>query len=80
MYFYWVDINNTKYVDMKKQGKTDEEIEGEKESDQKMLILWRSIAITGIKNFLPPKMRTLLRFNTWEQAVRLVISRDFKGQ
>ena len=48
----------------------------QKEEDEKMLTLWRSIAVVGIKNMLPLKLRPLLKFNTWEEAMRLLIKRD----
>ena len=70
------EINNLKYAQMEKQELSAERIDKEKEEDEKMLTLWRSIAVVGIKNMLPLKLRPLLKFNTWEEAMRLLIKRD----
>ena len=70
------EINNLKYAQMEKQELSAERINKEKEEDEKMLTLWRSIAVVGIKNMLPLKLRPLLKFNTWEEAMRLLIKRD----
>lgn len=67
-----------KYKSMESQGVEKEKIEQEKESDEKMLKLWREIAISGIKAMLPPRIRPMLRFNTWEEAMRLLINRDLR--
>jgi hypothetical protein len=72
------EMNKIKYADMKKQEISEEKINEEKEADEKMLIVWHDIAITGIKHLLPPKMRSLLRFNNWEEAMRLLINRDLQ--
>ena len=72
------EINKIKYTDMKKQEISEEEINEEKDADEKMLAVWHDIAIAGIKHLLPPKIRPLLRFNTWEEAMRLLISRDLQ--
>ena len=72
------EINKLKYQQMGSDSATDEKIEIEKEEDEKMLSLWRSIAISGIKNMLPPKLRPLLKFTTWEEAMRLLIKRDLQ--
>tara|TARA_R100001594_G_scaffold57586_1_gene91527 strand:+ start:135 stop:518 length:384 start_codon:yes stop_codon:yes gene_type:complete len=69
-------VNDLKYIQMEKQGLTQEKIQKEKESDEKTLAVWHEIAIVGIKNLLPPKLRPMLRFNTWEEAMRLLIKRD----
>jgi hypothetical protein len=72
------EINKIKYTDMKKQEISEEEINEEEEADEKMLAVWHGIAITGIKHLLPPKIRPLLRFNTWEEAMRLLTNRDLQ--
>ena len=71
-------VNELKYADMKKRGVSEEEIYKEKDADEKMLMVWQEIAISGIKNLFPPKLRPMLRFNNWEEAMRLLTNRDKK--
>ena len=59
-------------------GDAEKEIEKEKDNDRKMLGVWKEVAITGIRQMLPPKIQPLLRFNTWEEAMRLLNNRDKK--
>ena len=73
-----VEINKLKYEQMEKNDSSSEQIEIEKDEDEKMLLLWQSIAITGIKNMLPIKLQSLLRFATWEEAMRLLTNRDLQ--
>ena len=70
------ELNKLKYADMKKQHFSEEKIIKEQETDAQMLQVWQNIAVTGIKHLLPPKLRPMLRFNTWEEAMRLLIKRD----
>jgi len=70
------EVNKLKYEQMEKANAPEEKIAKEKKEDEKMLTLWRSIAVAGIKNMLPLKLRPLLKFNTWEEAMRLLIKRD----
>ena len=63
---------------MEKNKVSEEEIEKEKNNDRKMLRVWKEVAITGIRQMLPPKMQPLLRFNNWEEAMRLLTNRDKK--
>ena len=69
-------VYDLKYADMEKQGISEEKINEEKQTDQKMLDVWHEIAVSGIKHLLPPKLRPMLKFNTWEEAMRLLIKRD----
>jgi len=71
-------MNKHKYEEMEKNKLSENEIEKEKDNDRKMLLVWKEVAITGIKQMLPPKMRPLLRFNNWEEAMILLNSRDTK--
>ena len=71
-------MHNFKYEDMEKNDLSSQKIEEEKEKDRKMVVLWKEIAITGIREMLPHNMRSMLRFNNWEEAMRLLISRDTK--
>ncbi len=71
-------MNKYKYEEMEKNKLSENEIEKEKDNDRKMLLVWKEVAITGIKQMLPPKMRPLLRFNNWEEAMILLNSRDTK--
>ena len=64
--------------EMEKNKASEEEIEKEKEDDRKLLGVWKEVAITGIRQMLPPKMQPLLRFNNWEEAMRLLNNRDKK--
>jgi hypothetical protein len=70
------EANKLKYKSMETHGFKEEDIEEEKEADEKMLQLWREIAIAGTKAVLPPTIRPMLKFNTWEEAMRLLINRD----
>jgi hypothetical protein len=72
------EINKIKYTDMEKQEIDKDRIEEEKEQDESVLNFWRSIAIVGIKEMLPSNMRSMLRFNTWEEAMRLLTKRDIQ--
>ena len=71
-------MHKFKYEEMEKNKASEEEIEKEKEDDRKMLGVWKEVAITGIRQMLPPKMQPLLRFNNWEEAMRLLNNRDKK--
>jgi|TARA_R110002074_G_scaffold214540_1_gene384383 hypothetical protein len=72
------ELNKLKYEKMKKDSLPTEKIDAEKTEDEKMLLLWREVAVSGIKNMLPAKLRPLLRFNNWEEAMRLLINRDLQ--
>ena len=72
------EANKLKYKSMESQDIEKEKIDEEREADEKMLQLWREIAIAGIKAMLPPRIRPMLRFNTWEEAMRLLINRDLR--
>ena len=71
-------MHKFKYEEMEKNKVSEEEIEKEKNNDRKMLRVWKEVAITGIRQMLPPKMQPLLRFNNWEEAMRLLNNRDKK--
>ena len=71
-------MHKLKYEEMEKNKVSEEEIEKEKENDKKMLLVWKEVAITGIKQLLPANMQNLLRFNNWEEAMRLLTNRDKK--
>ena len=71
------ELNKLKYDDMKNQNMDVVKIGKERETDEQMLQVWQNIAITGIKHLLPSKLRPMLRFNTWEEAMELLIKRDF---
>jgi|6_EtaG_2_1085325.scaffolds.fasta_scaffold120197_1 hypothetical protein len=70
------ELNKLKYKQMEAGGALPEKIEKAQDEDEKMLVLWRTIAVSGIKHMLPPRLQPLLRFNTWEEAMRLLIIRD----
>ena len=72
------EANKLKYKSMESQDIEKEKIDEEREADEKILQLWREIAIAGIKAMLPPRIRPMLRFNTWEEAMRLLINRDIQ--
>lgn len=69
-------LNKIKYDEMEKQGIEKEKLFATMEEDDNMLTLWREIAIHGIKQMLPVRMRTILTFTTWDQAMRLLTKRD----
>jgi hypothetical protein len=71
-------MHKFKYEEMEKNKVSKEEIEKEKDNDRKMLLVWKEVAITGIKQLLPANMQNLLRFNNWEEAMRLLTNRDKK--
>ena len=71
-------MHNFKHEDMEKNNLPAQKIEEEKEKDRKMIGVWKEIAITGIREMLPHNMRSMLRFNNWEEAMRLLNNRDKK--
>ena len=71
-------MHKLKYEEMEKNKTLEEEIEKEKNNDKKMLRVWKEVAISGVKQMLPPKIQPLLRFSTWEEAMRLLNNRDKK--
>tara|TARA_Y100001970_G_scaffold278004_1_gene383060 strand:+ start:275 stop:658 length:384 start_codon:yes stop_codon:yes gene_type:complete len=70
--------NELKYAQMKEQEIDEDEITKEREADQQLLDVWHDIAIAGIKHLLPPSLRSMLKFNNWEEAMRLLIKRDLR--
>ena len=72
------EANKLKYQSMESRGLEEDKIAEEKEADEKMLELWRNIAVVGIKAMLPARIRPMLRFNTWEEAMRLLTNRDIQ--
>ena len=71
-------MHEFKYEEMEKNKISEKEIEKEKDNDRKMLGVWKEVAITGIRQMLPLKIQPLLRFSTWEEAMRLLNNRDKK--
>ncbi len=61
-----------KYSLLLESNATEEELEKEKEKDQKVVEFWRSISIINLVGSVPPRYRTVLKFKNWPQAMRIL--------
>ena len=61
-----------KYALMSEGGLSDEQVEKEKEKDEKVVEFWRNISIINLAGSIPKKYRAVLKFKDWRQAMRIL--------
>tara|TARA_R100000315_G_C5181204_1_gene105091 strand:+ start:400 stop:789 length:390 start_codon:yes stop_codon:yes gene_type:complete len=61
-----------KYALMSEGGMSDEQVEKEKEKDEKVVEFWRNISIVNLVGSVPKKYRAVLKFKNWNQAMRIL--------
>ena len=61
-----------KYALMSEGRMSDEQVEKEKEKDEKVVEFWRNISIVNLVGSVPKKYRAVLKFKNWNQAMRIL--------
>jgi len=64
-------MRQLKYLQMKKSGKTDQEVEDVKAIDDQTLDNWKQSVITKFHTSYPTHFRGIIKFETWEEALVL---------